>query len=87
MSCGGGRRCASDPVLLWLWLWLAATALIRPLAWELACAAGEALKRKNKTNKNENIMSYYMLTDYTTQMEGQIPINTIYLCLTKKQKI
>ena len=35
-----------DPVLLWLWL--AATALIRPLAWELPYVAGAALKSKKK---------------------------------------
>ena len=40
MSCGGGRRHGSDPVLLWLWLWLwlVATAPIRPgnrnMPWE-----------------------------------------------------
>ena len=33
MSCGVGRRCGSDLVLLWLWCRLAATALIQPLAW------------------------------------------------------
>ena len=31
---GIGRRHGSDPMLLWLWWRLAATALIRPLAWE-----------------------------------------------------
>ena len=30
----------------WLWCRLEATALIRPLAWELPCAAGAALKGK-----------------------------------------
>ena len=34
MSCGAGRRCGSDPVLLWLWRRLVATPPIRPLAWE-----------------------------------------------------
>ena len=28
LTCGGGCRCGSDPVLLWLWLWPAAAALI-----------------------------------------------------------
>ena len=32
-------------MLLWLWQRLAAAALIRPLAWELPCATGAALKR------------------------------------------
>ena len=46
MSCGVGPRCSSDPVLLWLWHRLAATAPIQPLAWELPCALGAALKSK-----------------------------------------
>ena len=46
MSCSAGRRCGSDPALLWLWCWLAAAALVGPLAQELPCAAGVALKRK-----------------------------------------
>ena len=28
VSCGVGRRCGSDPILLWLWGRLAAAALI-----------------------------------------------------------
>ena len=32
--CGVGQRCGLDPELLWLWRRPAATALIRPLAWE-----------------------------------------------------
>jgi len=35
-------------VLLWLWCRLAATARIRPLAWEPPYATGAALKRQNK---------------------------------------
>ena len=34
--------------LLWLWRRLAATAPIRPLAWEPPYAAGGALKRQKK---------------------------------------
>ena len=48
MSCGVGRRCGSDPALLWLWRRLAATAPIGPLAWEPPYAKGEALKNKSK---------------------------------------
>ena len=51
MSCGVGRRCGSDLALLWLWRRLAATAPIRPLAWEPPYAAGEALKRQMKKQK------------------------------------
>ena len=46
VSCGVGRRCGSDPVLLWLWCRLVATAPIRPLAWERPHATGAALKSK-----------------------------------------
>ena len=34
VSCGIGRRCGSDPMLLWLCYRPTAAALIRPLAWE-----------------------------------------------------
>ena len=55
LSCGVGRRCGSDLVLLWLRCRLAATALIRPLAWEPPYAAGTALKRKKeKKSEKEN---------------------------------
>ena len=43
VSCGIGRRCGLDLVLLWLWL--AAVASIRPLAWEPPYAVGVALKK------------------------------------------
>ena len=46
MSCGVGHRRGSALVLLWLWGRPTATAPIRPLAWELPCAAYAALKRK-----------------------------------------
>ena len=48
MSCGVGRRCGSDPGLLWLWHRPAAVALIQPLAWEPPYAAGVAQKRQKK---------------------------------------
>ena len=55
MSCGVGHRQDSDPVLLWLWCRTAATAPIRPLAWEPLYAAGVALeKTKRQKIKNNN---------------------------------
>ena len=46
--------------LLWLWCKLAATALIRPLAWEPPYATDVALKRqKTKKKKKENNGGYY----------------------------
>ena len=44
-----------DPALLWLWRGPVATVLIRPLAWEPACAVGAALKSK-KTKQKTNTM-------------------------------
>ena len=59
MSCGVGHRHASDLVLLWLWHKPAATALIRPLAWERPYAVGVALEKakKKKKRKKETIFS------------------------------
>ena len=54
MSYGVGRRCGSDPMLLWLWHRQVATALIRPLGWEPPCAAGAALEKAKKQNKQKN---------------------------------
>ena len=48
MSCGVGCRRGSDPTLLWLWCRLAATALIKPLAWEPPYASGAALEKTKK---------------------------------------
>ena len=42
MSCSVGHRCGLDLVLLWLCRRLAATALIRPLAWDAEPAIQEA---------------------------------------------
>ena len=47
MSCAVGCRRGSDPELLCFWCRLAATALIRPLAWEPPYAVGAALQRQN----------------------------------------
>ena len=70
MSCGVGHRRGSDLVLLWLWCGPAATAPIRPLAWELPYAAGATQEiattaitdkktkdKKKKKKKKENIKS------------------------------
>ena len=45
VSCGVGRRHGLDPALLWLWRSPAATAPIRPLAWEPPYAAAAALEK------------------------------------------
>jgi len=53
VSYGVDHRGGSDAALLLLWLWCrpAATALIRPLAWEPSHATGAALKRQKKKKK------------------------------------
>ena len=53
MSCGVGHKYGLDPALLWLWHRPAATATIRPLAWELSYAEGATLKSKTKQNKTK----------------------------------
>ena len=51
MSCGVGHRRGSDPELLWLWRRSAATAPIRPLAWEPPYATGVALEKAKRQKK------------------------------------
>ena len=53
MSCGVGRRCGSDLILLWVWCRLAATAPVRPLAWEPPYATGVALEKAKKDKKQK----------------------------------
>ena len=51
VSCDAGRRCSSDPALLWLWCRPADTAPIRPVALKLRYASGVALKRPKKRER------------------------------------
>ena len=53
MSYGLGHRRCSDPELLWLWCRLAATALIRSLAWEPPYAEDDALEKDKKKKKKK----------------------------------
>ena len=54
VSCGVGRRRGLDPALLWLWYRPAATAPMRPLAWEPPYVTDAALeKTRKKPPKNE----------------------------------
>ena len=57
MSCGVGRRLGSDPTLLWLWRSPAATALMRPLAWEPPYAAGAAQEMAKRQKKKRGSVS------------------------------
>ena len=51
MSCGVGRRWGSDPMLLCLWHRPAATASIRPLAWETPYVVGASLEKAKRQKK------------------------------------
>ena len=53
MSCGVGHRRGLDPKLLWLWHRPAATALIRPLAWEPPYAVGAAPEKAKGPKKEK----------------------------------
>ena len=53
MSCGVGCRRSSVPALLWFWRGLAATVLIRPLAWEPPYAVGVALEKATRQKKKD----------------------------------
>ena len=61
MSCGVGRRRGSDPMLLWLWCRLAATAPIRPLAWEPLYAAGVAQEMAKRQKKIFFLELFYFI--------------------------
>ena len=39
--------------MLWLWYRPAAAVPIRPIAWELPCAVGAALKKKKKRGEKK----------------------------------
>ena len=73
MSCGVGRRCGSDPALLWLWCRPVAMAPIRPLAWEppyARAAAQEMAKRQKKKRKiKECITKGSLRPDYESVFE------------------
>ena len=53
MNCGVGHRHSLGLVLLWLWCRPAATALIRPLAWEFPCATGVALENAKRQQQQQ----------------------------------
>ena len=55
MSCGADCRCGSDPVLLWLWRRPAATAPIRPLAWDPSYVAGSGPRKDKKERKRKGL--------------------------------
>ena len=81
MSCGVGCRCGLDPVLLWLWHRPAATALIRPLAWEPPSARGAALE-KTKRQKKKNNSQYNNFVHINFKMPIHEHLNILSYLLT-----
>ena len=55
-------------MLLWLWYRPAAAAPIQPLAWELQCAMGEALKRNRRIGRKKKKKNPPPLSDPSKPM-------------------
>ena len=83
MSCGEGYRCGSDLALLWLWCRAAATAPIRPLAWEPPYAVDVALEdkkaEKKKQKKNPSQLFSRQLAAVKMATMGQIITTDMFL--------
>ena len=79
MSYGVGHRRGWDPMLLCLWHRPAATAPVRPLAWEPPYATRMVLKgqktKKKKKRKKKRKKNHYCQNDYTSQGNLQIQWN------------
>ena len=77
MGCGVGRRLGLDRAWLWLWYRPAATALIRPLAWEppYAVRAAQEMAKRQKKKKKEQLPSQKATCalKITLRSKGQLP--------------
>ena len=77
VSCGGGRRCGSDPVLLWLWCRPAAVAPIRPL-----CCGCSPKKKKKKIilYVNTHTHTHNLFVTHTLPVSFIFPLKLSRLC-------
>ena len=73
-SIPGLAQWVKDLVLLWLWCRLAATALIRPLAWEPPHAVGAALKSKKKERDLSPLLNTKTVTTRGTKNNSITPL-------------
>ena len=76
MSCGVHRRHSSDPMLLWLLRRPAATAPIRPLAWEPPYATSVSLKRHTHTHTQK--VPLCMRTEAHTPTSGFLKVPVLW---------
>ena len=58
-------------MLLWLWCKTAAVALIQPLIWELAYAAGAILKKKRKKKEKEMVLHRKGVRNWDVQLNSK----------------
>ena len=77
----GLTQWVKDPALLWLWCRLAATAPIRPLAWEPPYAAGVALK-STRTHTHIQVSLAAPAEGMETQQKEELRDNTVLLYST-----
>ena len=85
MSCGIGCRHASDPTLLWLWRRPAATALIRPLAWEPPNAMGVALEKTKRQKTNKQTKQTLVAVSYSLKKNSEKIKKVIPFTITSKR--
>ena len=86
MSCGVGRRGGLDPALPWLWCRMAATAPIRPLAWEPPYATGVVLKCKKRERERDSVWSRGLLVWRCSSLRSSFQ-NIVYVLLEKHSAV
>ena len=84
MNCGVGCRRGSYPVLLWLWRRPAATALIRPLAWEPPYATGAALEMAKRQKKKKRILTAAAPGQSVLPQQGLLHRSASCTCLLRQ---
>ena len=70
-----------------LWCRLAAAALIRPLAWELPCAWGTALKRPKKKKRERERERREQMTDVVEENQQDLEKEQMEMERYKKKEV